>query len=58
MHENIGVYEDIHAHSDKGAVISSLLLLAAERLDLSLEVWGPWFTGNHKLRQKHNGQEW
>lgn len=47
-----------HAHSYKGAVIPSLLLFAAERLDLRLEVGGPWFTGKYKLRWKHIGQQW
>ncbi len=52
------VLEVWHAHSDKGAVISSLLLFATQRLDLCLEVGGPWLTGKYKLRQKHTGQQW
>lgn len=58
MFEFALVLEARHAHSDKGAVISSLLLFAAEGLDLCLEVRGPWLTGKHKLRQKHIGQRW
>lgn len=43
-----------HAYSDKRAVVSSQLLFAAKRLDLCLEVGGPWLTGKHKLRGKHS----
>lgn len=40
------------AHADEGAVVSSLLLLGAERLHLCLQVGGPGLTGKHKLGQR------
>lgn len=40
------------AHINKRAVFSSLLLFATKRLDLRLEVGGPWLTGKHKLGEK------
>lgn len=49
------VFEAKRAHSDKGAVITPLLLFSAERLDLCLEVGRPRFAGKHKLWQK---QKW